>query len=118
MILLHKLEAFPGLCVVTYAVMSNHSRLLDEEPRRAALPPLVPRHSVASPSAFSAIPSPPGPCAKSGDRQGGNHPSREQLLCGLPVSVILWDCIMPQGSPLTAVATPPVSPQSGYCGGR
>lgn len=38
--LMRKLEAFLGLRVVTYAVMSNHFHLLVEEPDRAALPPL------------------------------------------------------------------------------
>lgn len=35
-ILMRKLEAFLGLRVVTYAVMSNHFHLLVEEPDRAA----------------------------------------------------------------------------------
>jgi putative transposase len=39
-ILMRKLEAFLGLRVVTYAVMSNHFHLLVEEPDRATLPPL------------------------------------------------------------------------------
>jgi hypothetical protein len=39
-ILMRKLEAFLGLRVVTYAVMSNHFHLLVEEPDREQLPPL------------------------------------------------------------------------------
>jgi putative transposase len=39
-ILMRKLEAFLGLRVVTYAVMSNHFHLLVEEPDRAMMPPL------------------------------------------------------------------------------
>jgi putative transposase len=39
-ILMRKLEAFLGLRVVTYVVMSNHFHLLVEEPDRSALPPL------------------------------------------------------------------------------
>jgi hypothetical protein len=39
-VLMRKLEAFLGLRVVTYAVMSNHFHLLVEEPDRSALPPL------------------------------------------------------------------------------
>ena len=38
--LMRKLEAFLGLRVVTYALMSNHFHLLVEEPDREALPPL------------------------------------------------------------------------------
>src|SRR5690606_19878905 len=38
--LMRKLEAFLGLRVVTYAVMSNHFHLLVEEPDRSELPPL------------------------------------------------------------------------------
>jgi len=38
--LMRKLEAFLGLRVVTYAVMSNHFHLLIEEPDRDQLPPL------------------------------------------------------------------------------
>lgn len=38
--LMRKLEAFLGLRVVSYAVMSNHFHLLVEEPDRATLPPL------------------------------------------------------------------------------
>jgi putative transposase len=38
--LMRKLEAFLGLRVVTYAVMSNHFHLLVEEPDRSTLPPL------------------------------------------------------------------------------
>jgi putative transposase len=37
---MRKLEAFLGLRVVTYAVMSNHFHLLVEEPDRDQLPPL------------------------------------------------------------------------------
>ena len=39
-VLMRKLEAFLGLRVVTYVVMSNHFHLLVEEPDRDALPPL------------------------------------------------------------------------------
>ncbi|MBL9159412.1 MAG: transposase [Verrucomicrobiales bacterium] len=39
-ILMRKLEAFLGLRVVTYVVMSNHFHLLVEEPDREQLPPL------------------------------------------------------------------------------
>ena len=38
--LMRKLEAFHGMRVVTYCVMSNHFHLLVEEPDREALPPL------------------------------------------------------------------------------
>jgi hypothetical protein len=38
--LMRKLEAFLGLRVVTYAVMSNHFHLLVEESDRDQLPPL------------------------------------------------------------------------------
>jgi REP element-mobilizing transposase RayT len=38
--LMRKLEAFLGLRVVTYAVMSNHFHLLVEEPDRDRIPPL------------------------------------------------------------------------------
>jgi len=38
--LMRRLEAFLGLRVVTYAVMSNHFHLLVEEPDRESLPPL------------------------------------------------------------------------------
>jgi REP element-mobilizing transposase RayT len=37
---MRKLEAFLGLRVVTYAVMSNHFHLLVEEPYKAMSPPL------------------------------------------------------------------------------
>jgi len=39
-VLMRKLEAFLGLRVVTYVVMSNHFHLLVEEPDRAELPAL------------------------------------------------------------------------------
>jgi len=39
-VLMRKLEAFHGLRVVTYTVMTNHFHLLVEEPDRSALPPL------------------------------------------------------------------------------